>query len=161
PMDRATQIGPMAREDLADDLHKQVESSIAAGAELLTGGKRIDRPGFFYEATVLSKVKSGMAAFDEETFGPAAAVIGADDEDDAIELANQTTFGLGATIWSSDPERARELAMRVEAGSVFVNGIVKSDPRLPFGGVKNSGYGRELSAEGIREFVNIKTIWVA
>jgi succinate-semialdehyde dehydrogenase/glutarate-semialdehyde dehydrogenase len=154
-----TQVGPIAREDLVDALDKQVQGSVAAGARLVTGGKRIDRPGCYYEPTVLSDVRPGMPAFHEETFGPVAAVTPAQDVDEAITLANLTTFGLGASIWTGET-RGRELAMRIEAGSVFVNEVVKSDPRLPFGGVKRSGYGRELSAEGIREFVNIKTIWV-
>jgi succinate-semialdehyde dehydrogenase/glutarate-semialdehyde dehydrogenase len=144
---------------LVDALDKQVQGSVAAGARLVTGGKRIDRPGCYYEPTVLSDVRPGMPAFHEETFGPVAAVTPAQDVDEAITLANLTTFGLGASIWTGET-RGRELAMRIEAGSVFVNEVVKSDPRLPFGGVKRSGYGRELSAEGIREFVNIKTIWV-
>ena len=165
PMDPATQVGPMAREDLVDDLHDQVERSVASGATLATGGRRIDPladgKGFFYAPTVLTGVEPGMAAFDEETFGPVAAVTRARDAEHALELANRSRFGLGASVWTGDPVAGRELAARIEAGSVFVNGIVKSDPRLPFGGVKESGYGRELSAFGIREFVNVKTVWVA
>jgi succinate-semialdehyde dehydrogenase / glutarate-semialdehyde dehydrogenase len=160
PMDRGTEIGPMAREDLLDDLDDQVRRSVEAGAELKTGGKRIDGQGWFYPPTVLSGVRPGMPAFDEETFGPVAAVIRARDTDDAIELANRSRFGLGASIWTSDAIRAEALASEIDAGSVFVNGIVKSDPRLPFGGIKTSGYGRELADVGIREFVNIKTVWV-
>ncbi|HEX5714744.1 MAG TPA: NAD-dependent succinate-semialdehyde dehydrogenase [Thermoanaerobaculia bacterium] len=160
PMDRATEIGPMAREDLLDDLDVQVRRSVEAGAELKTGGKRIDGQGWFYPPTVLSGVRPGMPAFDEETFGPVAAVIRARDTDEAIELANRSRFGLGASIWTADSIRAEALASEIEAGSVFVNGAVKSDPRLPFGGIKTSGYGRELADVGIREFVNIKTVWV-
>ena len=160
PMDRATEIGPMAREDLLDDLDDQVRRSIEAGAQLRTGGKRVEGGGWFYAPTVLSGVRPGMPAFDEETFGPVAAVIRARDTDEAIELANRSRFGLGASIWTSDSIRAEALASEIEAGSVFVNGIVKSDPRLPFGGIKTSGYGRELAEVGIREFVNIKTVWV-
>ena len=132
----------------------------ALGARVLTGGKRLERPGFFYAPTVLARVEPGMPAFDEETFGPVAAVTRARDADHAVELANRSVYGLGASVWSRDRARAEALAPRIEAGSVFVNGMVKSDPRLPFGGVKHSGYGRELSALGIREFVNQKTVWV-
>ena len=160
PMDRATEIGPMAREDLLDDLDGQVRRSVEAGAELRTGGKRIDGQGWFYPPTVLSRVSPGMPAFDEETFGPVAAVVRARDTAEAIELANRSRFGLGASIWTSDSARGEALAAEIEAGSVFVNGAVKSDPRLPFGGIKASGYGRELADVGIREFVNIKTVWV-
>jgi len=160
PMDRGIEIGPMAREDLLDDLDDQVRRSVEAGAELKTGGKRLDGEGWFYPPTVLSGVRPGMPAFDEETFGPVAAVIRARDTDEAIELANRSRFGLGASIWTADSIRAEALASEIEAGSVFVNGMVKSDPRLPFGGIKTSGYGRELADVGIREFVNIKTVWV-
>jgi succinate-semialdehyde dehydrogenase / glutarate-semialdehyde dehydrogenase len=160
PLDRGTDIGPMAREDLLGDLDDQVRRSVEAGAKLRTGGQRVDGKGWFYEPTLLSGVKPGMPAFDEETFGPVAAVIRARDTTEAIELANRSRYGLGASVWTSDPARAEALAAEIEAGSVFVNGIVKSDPRLPFGGIKNSGYGRELSDVGIREFVNIKTVWV-
>jgi succinate-semialdehyde dehydrogenase/glutarate-semialdehyde dehydrogenase len=128
---------------------------------LLAGGTRLERPGFYYAPTVLADVRPGMPAFDEETFGPVAAVIAAKDESDAVRLANDSPFGLGAAIWTRDRERAERLAAEIEAGAVFVNGLVKSDPRLPFGGVKRSGYGRELSEYGIREFVNIKSVWIA
>ncbi len=160
PMDRANNLGPLARADLVDDLHDQVERSIQAGATLLTGGQRLQRKGYFYAPTVLSGVEPGMAVFDEETFGPVAAVVRARDTDHAIELANRSDFGLGASLWTADSKRGQTLAAQIEAGAVFVNGIVKSDPRLPFGGIKRSGYGRELSVFGIREFVNIKTVWV-
>jgi succinate-semialdehyde dehydrogenase/glutarate-semialdehyde dehydrogenase len=160
PMDRATQVGPLARADLVDELHDQVRRSIQAGAKLLTGGHRLERPGYFYAPTVLTGVEPGMPAFDEETFGPVAAVIRARDTTHAIELANRSEFGLGASLWTADAVRAQTLAAELEAGAVFINGIVKSDPRLPFGGIKRSGYGRELSVCGIREFVNIKTVWV-
>jgi len=160
PTDRATQLGPLARQDLMDVLHDQVARTAALGARVLTGGKRLERPGFFYAPTVLARVEPGMPAFDEETFGPVAAVTRARDADHAVELANRSVYGLGASVWSRDRARAEALAPRIEAGSVFVNGMVKSDPRLPFGGVKHSGYGRELSALGIREFVNQKTVWV-
>jgi succinate-semialdehyde dehydrogenase / glutarate-semialdehyde dehydrogenase len=160
PLDRATEVGPMARADLLDDLDDQVQRTVKAGAVLRTGGERRAGKGWYYLPTVLTGVRPGMAAFDEETFGPVAAVIRAAGTDDAIELANRSRFGLGASLWTSDTVRAEALASEIEAGSVFVNGIVKSDPRLPFGGIKASGYGRELSAVGIREFVNIKTVWV-
>jgi succinate-semialdehyde dehydrogenase/glutarate-semialdehyde dehydrogenase len=160
PTDRGTDIGPMAREDLLGDLDDQVRRSVEAGAKLRTGGRRMDGKGWFYAPTLLSGVRPGMPAFDEETFGPVAAVIRARDTDEAIELANRSRYGLGASVWTSAPARAEALAAEIEAGSVFVNGIVKSDPRLPFGGIKSSGYGRELSDVGIREFVNIKTVWV-
>jgi succinate-semialdehyde dehydrogenase/glutarate-semialdehyde dehydrogenase len=160
PLDRATEVGPMARADLLDDLDDQVRRTVEAGATLRTGGRRRAGKGWFYLPTVLTGVKPGMAAFDEETFGPVAAVIRARGTDEAIELANRSRYGLGASVWTSDPVRAEALASEIEAGSVFINGSVKSDPRLPFGGIKSSGYGRELSAVGIREFVNIKTVWV-
>jgi succinate-semialdehyde dehydrogenase/glutarate-semialdehyde dehydrogenase len=160
PLDRATEVGPLARADLLDDLDDQVRRTVEAGAVLKTGGHRIAGTGWFYAPTVLTGVRPGMAAFDEETFGPVAAVIRARGTDDAIELANRSRYGLGASLWTSDAVRAEALAGEIEAGCVFVNGIVKSDPRLPFGGIKSSGYGRELSAVGIREFVNIKTVWV-
>jgi succinate-semialdehyde dehydrogenase/glutarate-semialdehyde dehydrogenase len=160
PTERGTDVGPMAREDLLGDLDDQVRRTVRAGATLRTGGRRLDGRGWFYAPTLLSGVRPGMAAFDEETFGPVAAVIRARNADEAVELANQSRYGLGASIWTSDPARAEALAVEIEAGSVFVNGIVKSDPRLPFGGIKSSGYGRELADVGIREFVNIKTVWV-
>jgi len=160
PLDRATELGPLARPDLVDALERQVQESIKAGARLVTGGARPQRVGSFYAPTVLADVHPGMPAFDEETFGPLAAVIVAKDAPDAVRLANQSGFGLGASVWTSDEARGEALAREIEAGSVFVNGIVKSDPRLPFGGVKRSGYGRELGLWGMREFVNIKTVWI-
>jgi succinate-semialdehyde dehydrogenase/glutarate-semialdehyde dehydrogenase len=160
PMERGTDVGPMAREDLLDSLDDQVRRSVEAGAELRTGGRRLEGKGWYYAPTVLTGVRPGMAAFDEETFGPVAAVIRARDAAEAIELANRSSFGLGASIWTADAARGEDLAAEIEAGCVFVNGVVKSDPRLPFGGVKHSGYGRELSEVGIREFVNIKTVWI-
>src|SRR5216117_614929 len=161
PLDRATQVGPLARADLREALHRQVQESVKRGAKLLLGGAIPDGKGAFYPPTLLAAVESGMPAFDEETFGPVAAVIRAKDEADAIRLAKDSTFGLGASLWTRDRERAERLAAQIEAGVVFVNGIVKSDPRLPFGGIKRSGYGRELSEYGIREFVNIKSVWMA
>jgi len=161
PLDRATQVGPQAREDLRDSLHRQVEESVKRGAKLLLGGEIPAGKGAFYPPTLLTAVEKGMPAFDEETFGPVAAVIRATNETEAVRLANDSTLGLGASLWTQDRERAERLAAAIEAGSVFVNGVVKSDPRLPFGGIKRSGYGRELAEYGIREFVNIKSVWIA
>jgi succinate-semialdehyde dehydrogenase/glutarate-semialdehyde dehydrogenase len=160
PMNERTQLGPCARQDLRETIHEQVSSTLAAGARLLTGGHVVEGRGFFYEPTVVGGVEPGMAMFDEEVFGPAAAVVRASDRDRAIALANNSRFGLGANIWTRDVALAERLAGQVEAGSVFINGMVASDPRLPFGGVKKSGYGRELSTFGIHEFVNIQTVWI-
>ncbi len=160
PLARDTNIGPMARANLLSGLHAQVEKTIAAGATLKMGGKPIDGHGFYYPPTVLDHVTEEMTAFREETFGPVAAIIRARDAEEAIRLANQTEFGLGSAIWSRDIERARKLARDLDAGAVFINGMVASDPRYPFGGIKRSGYGRELGVYGIREFVNIKTVWI-
>lgn len=159
PMERDTELGPLAREDLLEELDGQVKRSVEAGARLVLGGRRLDRPGFFYAPTVVCDTRPGMPVFDEETFGPVAALCTAKDEGDAIALANASRYGLGAAIFSRNTTRATEIARYIEAGSVFINGMVKSDPRLPFGGVKCSGYGRELGVFGIREFVNIKTVW--
>lgn len=161
PMRDDTDIGPLARPDLVDDLERQVRDTLAAGARLLLGGKRMSGSGYFYEPTVLGGVTPGMAAHDEETFGPVAVVVRVADADEAVTVANATPFGLGASVWTRDTGRAERIAAAIESGSVFINGLVKSDPRLPFGGVKRSGYGRELSWHGIREFVNTKTVWVA
>lgn len=160
PMERETNIGPMARENLMTGLHKQVERSLSAGAILRVGGAPLEGDGFYYPPTVLDHVRPDMAAFCEETFGPVAAIIRVKDAKEAVALANQTEFGLGAALWTSDLKRARSLAHEIEAGAVFINGMVASDPRYPFGGIKRSGYGRELGVYGIREFVNIKTVWI-
>jgi succinate-semialdehyde dehydrogenase/glutarate-semialdehyde dehydrogenase len=160
PMDPDTDVGPLAREDLAEDLDRQVRESVALGAELRFGGKRLDRPGFFYMPTLLVGGDPQAPAAREETFGPLAHVQRATSDEHAIELANRTPFGLGASIWSADVERAERMVARIEAGCVFVNAAVKSDPRLPFGGVKDSGYGRELADFGLREFTNVKSVWV-
>jgi len=160
PRERDVTIGPMARENLRAALHAQVEKTIAAGAVLRAGGKPLDGPGFFYPPTVLDHVRPDMVAFEEETFGPVAAIARVKDQDEAIRLANQTEFGLGSAIWTRNVDRARKLARQIDAGSVFINGMVASDPRYPFGGIRHSGYGRELGVFGIREFVNIKTVWI-
>jgi succinate-semialdehyde dehydrogenase/glutarate-semialdehyde dehydrogenase len=160
PMKNETELGPMAREDLLIELHEQITKSVDAGAKILTGGKRLERKGYYYAPTIISDVKKGMAAYEQELFGPAAIVIKVKDEEEAIFVANDTEFGLGASLWTSNIEKAKSLAKQIDSGSVFINGMVKSDPRLPFGGVKLSGYGRELSHYGIKEFVNIKTVWV-
>jgi succinate-semialdehyde dehydrogenase/glutarate-semialdehyde dehydrogenase len=160
PLDEATQIGPMARADLRDLLHEQVTDSIAQGAVATCGCKPLQRDGFFYAPSVLDWVNTGMRAHDEELFGPVAAIMRAADEEDALRIANDTRYGLGASVWSKETERAERLAMQIEAGCTFINGMVKSDPRLPFGGIKASGYGRELSRLGMHEFVNAKTVWL-
>jgi len=161
PKEPGVDLGPLARRDLRDTLHAQVTESVRRGARKTLGGEIPPGPGAFYPATVLTDVRPGMPAFDEETFGPVAAVIDARDEADAIRLANQSPFGLGAAVFTKDTSRGERIAAdSLEAGSCFVNAIVHSDPRLPFGGIKDSGYGRELSPFGIREFVNVKTVYV-
>lgn len=160
PMERDTKIGPMARANLRTTLHEQVRRSVSEGAVLKLGGQPIDGDGFYYPPTVLDHVKPGMTAFCEETFGPVAAIIRAKDADEAVAMANDSEYGLGAALWTGDLVRARQLASRIEAGAVFINGMTASDPRYPFGGIKRSGYGRELGVYGIREFVNIKTVWI-
>lgn len=160
PMNPETEVGPITREDLLIELEKQINISVNKGAVILCGGKRIGTEGYFLEPTVLSNVKPGMPAYDEEIFGPVASLIKAQDEYEAINIANDTSFGLGASLWTNNLEHAKKIVGIIESGSVFVNGMVKSDPRLPFGGIKNSGYGRELSHYGIKEFVNIKTVWM-
>jgi len=162
PMDEGTDVGPMAREDLRDELHLQVEQSVAKGAKCVLGGYIPDGKNAFYPPTVLTNVKKGTPAYDEELFGPVAAIISATDEADAISIANDSVFGLGGAIFTSDIKRGEHIAAtQLEAGSCFVNGMVKSDPRLPFGGIKESGYGRELGMFGIHEFMNIKSVWIA
>ncbi|MFC4544492.1 NAD-dependent succinate-semialdehyde dehydrogenase [Halosolutus amylolyticus] len=160
PMDEKTDIGPQAREDLMDDLHEQVEETIDRGGDLELGGEPMDRDGAYYPPTVITDPLEDSPADQEEVFGPVATVFEVSDEERAIEKANDTRFGLGASVWTADLDRGERVARRFESGLAFVNELVKSDPRLPFGGVKDSGYGRELARAGIREFVNAKTIWV-
>ncbi|WP_455199518.1 NAD-dependent succinate-semialdehyde dehydrogenase [Kaarinaea lacus] len=160
PMDADTRLAPMAREDLRDELHKQVQSSVKAGANVVTGGQPEEGPGAFYQGTILDNVEPGMPAYDEELFGPVATVIRARDQQHALTIANSSRFGLGGSVWTQNSERGEQFARRMQSGSAFVNGMVKSDPRLPFGGIKASGYGRELSHHGMHEFVNAKTIWI-
>ncbi len=160
PLEPGTQIGPMARFDLRDSLHEQVQRSVKSGAKLLLGGEVVAGSGAFYPGTVLTNVRPGIAAFDEETFGPVAAIIEAADEAAAIALANHSVFGLGAAVFTADVARGERVAAQLEAGCCSINDFVRSDPRLPFGGIKASGYGRELSVLGIREFVNVKTVSV-
>jgi succinate-semialdehyde dehydrogenase/glutarate-semialdehyde dehydrogenase len=161
PMEESTQVGPLATPGILEGLHQQVRRSVLMGARLLTGGAPLPGPGNYYPPTVLADPPPDSPAYREELFGPVAALFRADGIDDAIRLANDTEFGLGASAWTNDPAEQSRLADEIEAGMVFINGIVVSDPRLPFGGVKRSGYGRELSAYGIREFVNIKTVRIA
>jgi succinate-semialdehyde dehydrogenase/glutarate-semialdehyde dehydrogenase len=160
PHDESTEIGPLATEQILKDVDDQVKTSVAAGAIILTGGKRIDGPGNFYEPTVLTSIPHDSPAYCEELFGPVALLFRVSSIDEAIELANSTTFGLGASAWTNDDQQRERFIEEIEAGCVFINGMVASDPRLPFGGIKNSGYGRELGEFGIREFVNIKTVWI-
>jgi len=160
PLDEATTLAPLARRDLRDELHEQVTESIAAGAVAVTGCGPLAGEGSFYQPSILDHVAPGMPAYGEELFGPVAIVMRARDEEDAVRLANDSRFGLGGSVWTRDAARGERVARRLECGCAFVNGLVKSDPRLPFGGVKASGYGRELSRHGMHEFVNAKTIWI-
>lgn len=160
PLADSTTLAPMARVDLRDELHQQVTDSINAGAVAVTGCAPVDGPGAFYQASILDQVVPGIRAYHEELFGPVAIVIRAKNEQDAIRIANDSPFGLGGSVWTADAKRGESVARQIQTGACFVNGLVKSDPRLPFGGIKNSGYGRELSYHGMREFLNAKTIWV-
>jgi len=161
PIDEKNDLGPQASIQLRDELHDQVLRSVKQGAELILGGKIPEMDGAYYPPTILKNVKPGVAAFDEELFGPVAALIRAKDENEAIELANNSVFGLGAAVFTKDLKRGERIAKeKLNAGCCFVNDSIKSDPRLPFGGIKQSGYGRELSSFGIKEFVNIKTVYI-
>lgn len=161
PMDESTDVGPLARADLRENLDRQVSESIAAGAKCLLGGKPLAGEGFYYPVTLLTDVTEDMAVFKEETFGPVAVVIKAESVEQAVSLANNTDYGLGAGVWTNDTQLAEKIALQINAGQVAINGIVKTDPRLPSGGIKRSGYGRELGPHGIKEFVNAKQIWIA
>jgi succinate-semialdehyde dehydrogenase/glutarate-semialdehyde dehydrogenase len=160
PLERETTLGPLAREDLRGDLERQISATVRAGAKLCTGGHSVARAGYYFEPTIVADVTAEMSMFAEETFGPAAAVVRARNLEDCIALANASPYGLGGNLWTGDIERAQQLAARLESGAVFVNGMTASDPRLPFGGVKKSGYGRELGSFGIHEFVNAQTVWI-
>ncbi|MEY2531369.1 MAG: succinate-semialdehyde dehydrogenase / glutarate-semialdehyde dehydrogenase, partial [Verrucomicrobiota bacterium] len=161
PLDETTEIAPLATERILNGVHDQVQKSVAAGAKLLTGGNRVHGPGFFYEPTVLVDLPRKSPAYGEEVFGPVASVFRVRDADEAIEIANDSSFGLGASAWTTDPTEQELFASEIESGMVFVNAMVASDPRLPFGGVKRSGFGRELGWHGIREFTNIKSVWIS
>jgi succinate-semialdehyde dehydrogenase/glutarate-semialdehyde dehydrogenase len=160
PLDDTVQVGPLATAQILEELEIQVRQSVNQGARILTGGERFTEEGYYYPPTVLTDIPKGSPAYREELFGPVAALLRASDIDDAIHIANDTRFGLGASAWTNDSEEQTRLIEGIDAGCVFINGIVASDPRLPFGGVKHSGYGRELGVFGIREFVNIKTVWI-
>lgn len=160
PSQEETRIGPMARSDLRDGIHRSVAESIRQGAVPVLGCKPVAGPGYFYEPSILDRVTPGMPAYEEELFGPVAVIVRARDEQEALTTANRHRYGLGASVWTRDRRKGEEFARRLQCGAAFVNGLVKSDPRMPFGGVKNSGYGRELGIYGLREFVNIKTVWI-
>jgi succinate-semialdehyde dehydrogenase/glutarate-semialdehyde dehydrogenase len=160
PMDPQTELGPLSTSDAVTSLHAQVQKTIGAGGRVLTGGRPVDRPGNYYEPTVLTDIPKDSPAYREEFFGPVASVFRVKNIDEAIELANDSRFGLGASAWTNDPAEQDRFENEIDAGMVFINKMVASDPRLPFGGVKSSGHGRELGVHGIREFTNIKTVWV-
>jgi len=160
PLDPQTFLGPLATAEIRAGLHQQVQQSVALGAKLLTGGVIPNRPGYYYPPTILSEIPPAAPAYGEELFGPVAALFRVGTLEEAIHLANGTDFGLGASAWTQDPLEQQRLLQEIEAGAVFINAMVKSDPSLPFGGIKRSGYGRELGREGLHEFVNIKTTWI-
>lgn len=161
PLDKATQIGPLAKSSFVDDIDRQVQESVAMGARLLSGGHRLPGAGNFYAPTVLADVTPEMPVFREETFGPVMAIVRASSTEQAVQYADDTQYGLGASIWTADVAQGLRLGAEIESGALFINGVVASDPRLPFGGTKLSGYGRELSMEGMREFTNIRAVWTA
>ncbi|HLD82283.1 MAG TPA: aldehyde dehydrogenase family protein, partial [Patescibacteria group bacterium] len=158
PIEETTEMGPLATKQIRDEVNRQVKTSLDMGARLITGGKIPKRQGYFYEPTILTNILPGMPAYEEEIFGPVASILIARDDDHAVTIANNSTFALGCSVWTHNVARAKKMIPNLDSGSVFVNSIVKSDPRLPFGGEKKSGYGRELSHYGIKEFVNIKTV---
>lgn len=160
PLDPKTQVGPLANKQGLDILKNQVDKSVKMGAKIVTGGKTIKGKGFYFEPTILTNITKDMPVYRQEVFGPVAIVLTFKEDGDALKISNDTDYGLGASVWTTDPSRAKWFIKRLQAGSVFINAIVKSDPRLPFGGIKNSGYGRELSSYGIKEFTNIKTVWM-
>lgn len=160
PLSEDTDMGPMAREDLLISIENQVNKSVEMGAKIIIGGKRLNSKDWFYEPTIITNVTNNMPVFREETFGPVSVIIKVKDANDAIKIANDSSMGLGASLWTNKPEIAEKMASQIEAGAVFINGMTKSDPRIPFGGIKQSGYGRELGAYGIKEFVNIKSVWI-
>jgi succinate-semialdehyde dehydrogenase/glutarate-semialdehyde dehydrogenase len=160
PLDESTELGPLATPEGVNDLDADVRKTVAAGAKVLTGGKRLERPGNFYAPTVLTQVPTNSPAYREELFGPVASIFRAKDLGDAIRIANDSRFGLGASAWTNNADERERLVNEIEAGMVFINHMVASDPRLPFGGIKQSGHGRELGVEGIREFTNTKTVWI-
>jgi succinate-semialdehyde dehydrogenase / glutarate-semialdehyde dehydrogenase len=160
PFDENTQLGPLANADAVTSLDSDVKKTVAAGARVLTGGNPLDRPGNFYAPTVITDIPKNSPAYKEELFGPVASIFRVKDVDHAIQIANDSRFGLGASAWTNDPGETERFINELESGMVFVNKMVASDPRLPFGGVKYSGHGRELSEHGIREFMNIKTVWI-
>lgn len=160
PLDAGTQLGPLAKKAFVDDIDKQVQDSIKMGARLVTGGHRIEGKGNFYAPTILADVTPDMPVFNQETFGPVLALVGANSSEQAINLANNTQYGLAASIWTKDPNLGVKLGAGISSGALFINGVVASDPRLPFGGVKLSGYGRELSIEGLHEFMNVRAVWI-
>ena len=161
PVDETTEVAPLSSENILRGVDEQVQKSVAAGAKILCGGKRADRVGYFYEPTVLAEIPKSAPAYREEVFGPVALFFRAHDREEAVAIANDSTFGLGASVWTNEPAEQEFFSHELESGMVFVNAMVASDPRVPFGGVKRSGYGRELGAEGIREFTNVKTIWIS
>jgi succinate-semialdehyde dehydrogenase / glutarate-semialdehyde dehydrogenase len=160
PMDEETDMGPLAMPQILEDVDEQVKKSVEAGAKILTGGKPMNAEGNFYPPTVITDIPEDSPAYKEEIFGPVASLFRARDIDEAVRIANDTSFGLGASAWTNDPEEQETFINEIEAGQVFINSMVASDPRMPFGGVKASGYGRELSVYGLREFVNVKAVWI-
>ncbi len=161
PLKEDTNYGPLAREDLVLELGHQVDTSVQLGAKVLLGGERIDHKGNFYQPTILTDIRPGMPGFDQELFGPVASIITVNDCEEAVEVANKSRFGLAASLWTVDLDNAKKLARKIDAGAVFINSMVASHPEVPFGGIKDSGYGRELSYLGIREFMNAKSIWIS